>query len=97
MVVNLADIVRRTNALSEITFHPHDLIRQLHGVQNVLPLASRSPSLKTARGGYRVGQYLGEKVRRGLGRSTLLPENEVAYEVPLIGFLRSSEYSSSTR
>jgi hypothetical protein len=26
MVVNLADIVRRTNALSEITFHPQDLI-----------------------------------------------------------------------
>jgi len=28
MVVNLADIVRRTNALSDITFHPQDLIRQ---------------------------------------------------------------------
>jgi hypothetical protein len=36
MVVNLADIVRRTNALSEITFHPQDLIHQLLKVQNAL-------------------------------------------------------------
>jgi hypothetical protein len=35
MVVNLADIVRRTNALSEITFHPQDLIRHLSRVQNI--------------------------------------------------------------
>jgi hypothetical protein len=36
IVVNLADIVRRTNALSEITFHPQDLIRQPLKVQNTL-------------------------------------------------------------
>ena len=36
MVVNLADIVRRTNALSEIIFHPQDLIRQPLRVQNAL-------------------------------------------------------------
>jgi hypothetical protein len=36
MVVNLADIVKRSNALSEITFHPQDLIRQPLRVQNTL-------------------------------------------------------------
>ena len=36
MGVNLADIVRRTNAMSEITFHPQDLIRQPLTVQNTL-------------------------------------------------------------
>ena len=36
MVVNLADIVRETNALPEITFHPQDLICQPLKVQNTL-------------------------------------------------------------
>jgi hypothetical protein len=36
MVVNLVDIVRRTNALSEITFHPQVLIRQPFIVQTTL-------------------------------------------------------------
>jgi hypothetical protein len=36
MVVNLADIVRRSSALSEITFHPQDLIRQPFRAQNTL-------------------------------------------------------------
>jgi hypothetical protein len=34
--VNLADIVRRTNTLSEITLHPQDVIRQPLRVQNLL-------------------------------------------------------------
>jgi len=36
IVVNLADMVRRTNAMSEFTFHPQDLIRQPLRVQNTL-------------------------------------------------------------
>jgi hypothetical protein len=49
MVVNLADIVRRTNAMSEITFHLQDLIHHPLELQNALLFASKSPSLKTAR------------------------------------------------
>jgi hypothetical protein len=48
--VNLADIVRRTNARSEITFHPQDLIRQPFRVQNTLLWASRSSSQKAVCG-----------------------------------------------
>jgi hypothetical protein len=50
MVVNLADIVRRTNALSEITFHLQDLIRQPFMVQNTPLWASGSSSRKTVLG-----------------------------------------------
>jgi hypothetical protein len=37
IVVNLADIVRRTNAMSEFTFLPQDLIRHPLMVQNGIP------------------------------------------------------------
>jgi hypothetical protein len=50
MVVNLADIVRRTNALAEITFYPQDLIRQLSKVQNSPLLSSRSSLVKKVAG-----------------------------------------------
>jgi hypothetical protein len=41
MLVNLVDIVRRTNALSDITFYPQDLIHQPLRVQNAPPMSFR--------------------------------------------------------
>jgi hypothetical protein len=46
MVVNLAIIVRRTNAMSEITFHLQDLIRQpSHSAFHSICAGVREPQL----------------------------------------------------
>jgi hypothetical protein len=67
MVVDLADIVRRTNALSEITFDPQDLIRHPSRVQNACRSASRSSSRKTASGEW---NWLGPREKnRSVGRA----------------------------